>query len=124
MVLCACTVESSEETAAASDNMREYCKTYASEYETVQNGDDIRIRVIAPDFSMLLDEMVRTGKDVSLEELKAQVEAHPDMTKTYEFPAAEESEDAVQEAFLDQVAKELMIDAIVRLEDGEERGME
>lgn len=112
---------SSKKQENSNDEVKDFCKQYASDYTLVQSKDEMCVvSVEAPDFEKIVQILLEDGQqEINVQLLKKVIENNPDCTKEYLVNVESEDISAIKEAFLGQVSYELMVAAIqdVKYED-------
>ena len=125
LALSACaSANKKEENQKTEEELKSYCADYSSEYEVLESEENgaSKISVEAPDFrtiiKIVLDE--KGVHDITVHEIEETAKMHPEYTKEYLFVVDDESEDEIKKRFLEEVSKDLIIEAIENTEYKEE----
>lgn len=102
--------------------VKEYCWSKVVQYDIEETEEDgmATVTVLAPDFCQIATVLMNEGRDITEEALiDAMLNTSAD-TKTYSIMVEDTTEETVKEAFYEQVAYELMLEAIKNIEYTEE----
>ena len=90
-------------------SVQDLCRTYAADYEVIEESTNT-IQVEGPDFEKLLKFLSEEEtQDISAKTIERLITEHPEAVKKYVFTVAMIDKTEVENAFLDQVAYELMM---------------
>lgn len=108
-------------TESDEDAIKNYCVQYASDYEIIDNSNnsEIQINVTAPDFSSIVAILAEENREITLRELEKTVEEHSELKKNYNFSVKSEKADDIENAFIEEVLYDLMVNAISNTEYAE-----
>lgn len=98
------------------EGIKQYCEQYVSQYEVLENGNDdtIMVSITAPDFGVIVKKIVSESdnKEVTIGSIKKKIEENPECIKKYSFSVNRENNDEIKDAFLRELSKDLIVDAI------------
>ena len=116
----------SEKEKNSSDDVKNFCKQYASDYTLIKNDDKTCVvSVEAPDFEKIVGILLEDGEqELNVDLLEQIIDNNPDYTKEYVVNVENEDTLEIEEAFLEQVSYELMVSAIQNVEYEEDWGTE
>lgn len=124
IALSACGRVNKEEKKKTDKELKNYCANYSSEYEVLESGENgaSQIRIDAPDFRMIIKNLLdeKGGQDITVNDIEEAVKKHPEYAKKYVFWTDAENEDEIEKRFLEEVSKDLIIEAIENTEIREE----
>ncbi|MGN0408912.1 MAG: hypothetical protein ACI4E3_00745 [Candidatus Fimousia sp.] len=111
-----------------SKSMKKYCEKYVSEYKVMEKKDNgsVMISVNAPDFKRMLEVIIEENeeKDITVDDIEKVAKKYPDYKKEYKFWVDTEEDDEIKKAFLNEVSKELIVEAIKNVEYTDEWSVE
>ena len=117
---------SSEKEENSNDDVKNFCKQYASDYTFIESKDETCVvSVEAPDFEKIVKILLEDGEqELNADLLQEVIENNPDCTKEYIVNVENEDTLVIEEAFLEQVSYELMVAAIQNVEYEEKWSVE
>lgn len=120
IALSACGIVNREEKKETDEELKSFCANYSSEYEVLEGGENgaSQISIDAPDFRRIIRSILDEEgvQDISVNDIEEAAKKHPEYTKKYVFLTDAENEDEIEKRFLEEVSKDLIIEAIENTE--------
>ena len=97
------------------EKINERVLSYAEDYKVVQEKEDIyEISVMAPDFIDVMDDLESEEAD-NPKALWKSLKNHEEADKEYRFYVKKENQELINEKYMDEVKRVLMVEAISRM---------
>lgn len=106
-------------------DVKEYLEEYAMDYEVIKEENNKKqLKIKAPDFPKVITVMSKDGeeKEIRKTDLEEAVKDYPEYKKEYIIWVEDTSQEQIEEQFLQEVSKELIIEAIKDIEYTEQWG--